>query len=164
MKRLIPLLIVMLLGLVGCNLIPSNLSATTTGETIEGQRALVTYVIDGDTIDVLIDGEEYRVRYIGINTPEREEACYQDATNANAAFVRGQTVTLVRDVSETDRYGRLLRYVYVGNTFVNAELIRQGYAEKVEYPPDTANAAWFGQMAREARSAGLGCWPTGVFD
>jgi endonuclease YncB( thermonuclease family) len=126
-------------------------------------RALVTDVIDGDTIDVLIDGDEYRVRYIGVNTPERDESCYQDATNANAALVSGQTVTLVRDVSETDRYGRLLRYVYVGSTFVNAELVRQGYAENVEYPPDTANAAWFGQMAREARSANLGCWPTGVF-
>lgn len=163
MKRLIPLLLVVMLGLVGCNLIPAGPSASPTAGSVEGQRALVTHVIDGDTIDVLIDGDEYRVRYIGINTPERDESCYQDATNANAAFVRGQTVTLVRDVSETDRYGRLLRYVYVGSTFVNAELVRQGYAENVEYPPDTANAAWFGRLAREARAANLGCWPTGVF-
>ena len=79
-----------------------------------GETARVTYVIDGDTIDVRIGTEIYRVRYVGVNTPERDEPCYNDATRANAVLVDDQVVTLVRDVSDTDKYGRLLRYVYAG--------------------------------------------------
>jgi micrococcal nuclease len=98
------------------------------------------------------------VRYIGDNTPESDQPGYDEATNANRALVEGQTVTLVKDVSETDRYGRLLRYVYVGNTFVNAEMVRQGYAESATYPPDVQFADFFAQLAGEARVANLGCW------
>ncbi len=98
-------------------------------DPVDGETALVVDVIDGDTIDVRLGGDTYRVRYIGVNTPERDEPCYFEATAANAVLVEGQTVTLVRDVSETDRYGRLLRYVYAGPVFVNAELVAQGYAE-----------------------------------
>ncbi len=127
------------------------------------ETAVVVAVIDGDTIDVAIGGRTYRVRYIGINTPEYDEVCYWEATDANAALVEGQTVTMYRDVSETDRYGRLLRYVYAGDTFVNAELAAEGWAEAVEYPPDTAYADYLEALEDTARAAGLGCWPTGVF-
>jgi len=129
-----------------------------------GQQARVTRVIDGDTIDVTIDGTGYRVRYIGINTPERDEPCYSEATAANRALVEGRTVTLVRDQSETDRFGRLLRYIYVDNINVNAQLVAQGWAEAVEYPPDTAQTAFFRELERRARAANLGCHPTGIFD
>lgn len=125
--------------------------------------ATVVAVIDGDTIDVDLGGRTYRVRYIGINTPEYDEACYGEAASANAALVEGQTVTMYRDVSETDRYGRLLRYVYVGDTFVNAVLVAEGWAEAVEYPPDVSYADYFERLEDAARAAGLGCWPTGVF-
>ncbi|MFC1960778.1 thermonuclease family protein [Chloroflexota bacterium] len=168
-KRHIILILILALSLTACDLIPPPPSApppansTPTAEVV-GETARVVRVIDGDTIDVDLDGQRYRVRYIGINTPERDEACYQDATDANVDWVAGQTVTLVKDVSETDPYDRLLRYVYVGDTFVNEALVRDGYAEAVQYPPDTSNADLFNRLEREARSAGRGCHPTGVFD
>ena len=129
-----------------------------------GQMATVTRVIDGDTIDVSINGQTYRVRYIGMNTPESNEVCFNEATQANALFVSGQTVRLVKDVSETDVYGRLLRYVYVGDLFVNAALVEQGFAEVVSYPPDTAEFDYFKSLEIEAHDANRGCHPTGIFD
>jgi micrococcal nuclease len=131
---------------------------------IIGDSGVVTQVIDGDTIDVNLNGTEYRVRYIGMNTPERDEVCFQEARNANAALVQAQTVTLVRDVSETDRFGRLLRYVYVNGVNVNAQLVAEGWAEAAEYPPDTAQAASFRELEAQARAANLGCHPTGIFN
>jgi micrococcal nuclease len=104
------------------------------------------------------------VRYIGVNTPERDETCYSEARNGNAALVQGQAVRLVKDVSETDRFGRLLRYVYVGSTFVNQALVEQGWAEAVSYPPDTAFEATFQQFEVEARNAQRGCHVTGIFN
>lgn len=129
-----------------------------------GDDAVVTRVIDGDTIDVRIGGEGYRVRYVGVNTPESDELCYSEARSANARLVEGRTVRLVRDQSNTDRYGRLLRYVYVGDRFVNAELVRDGWAEAVEYDPDRGQTAYFRQLEIEARNANRGCHPTGIFN
>jgi micrococcal nuclease len=104
------------------------------------------------------------VRYIGINTPESNEPCYAEATAADSLFVSGKTVRLVKDVSETDVYGRLLRYVYVGDLFVNAAMVEQGYAEAVSYPPDTAHYDEFLQLEKEAAAANRGCHPTGIFN
>jgi micrococcal nuclease len=131
---------------------------------IEGETATVIRVIDGDTIDVMLNGVEERVRYVGINTPERDEVCYAEATAANAGFVDGQTVIMIPDVSNRDRYGRLLRYIYVGDTFVNQELIVRGYAEAVLYEPDDRFHATFVSLEREAARASRGCHPTGIFD
>lgn len=131
---------------------------------IRGEQAVVNFVIDGDTIDVTMNGADYRVRYVGVNTPERDQACYRAAKDANAALVEGQAITMVADESNTDRYGRLLRYIYVGDRFVNAELVAQGYAEAVEYLPDTRHTAWFRQLEESARQANVGCHPTGIFD
>jgi micrococcal nuclease len=123
------------------------------------ERGDVIRVIDGDTIEVrLTDGQVRRVRYIGIDTPERSEDLYTEATRANSRLVDGEEVGLVKDVSETDRYGRLLRYVYAGDTFVNAELVREGYAAAATYPPDVAYADYFVKLAAEARDKGVGLW------
>lgn len=138
---------------------PTPLPPTPTA-TSGGQAARVVGIIDGDTIDVQIVGQVFRVRYIGMNTPETGQPCAAEATNYNAELVMGKSVTLVKDVSETDRYGRLLRYVYVGDIFVNAELVRQGYANAATYPPDVAHADLFVQLQAEARAAGRGCWAT----
>lgn len=129
-----------------------------------GETGTVTRVVDGDTIEVRIDGRTYSVRYVGINTPESDEPCFADARTANSTLVSGQTVTLVKDTSETDRYDRLLRYIYVGTTFVNAELIRQGYAEVVLYQPDDAHFEEFRVLEDEARAANRGCHSTGIFN
>jgi micrococcal nuclease len=162
LPRRAALLLVVILALSACQLLAPP--APPTPSAAAGEQGLVTHIVDGDTIDVLIDGQEFRVRYIGVNTPERDEPCYADATDANAALVRGQSVTLVKDVRETDVYDRLLRYIYVGDVFVNAALVEAGYAESVHYPPDTAHAAEFDQLAAQARADQRGCWPTGVFD
>lgn len=122
------------------------------------QTARVTRVIDGDTIEVRLEGQTVRVRYIGIDTPETDERFYEQATLANATLVDGKTVTLFRDVSETDRYGRLLRYVFVGDVFVNYELIRQGYAFASTYPPDVACAVPFSEAEHLARTERIGLW------
>lgn len=157
--------------LAACNPIGlDDINATAGPDPVGGQvtpsagdLAIVVAVIDGDTIDVNIGGSVYRVRYIGINTPEADELCGTEATIANAGLVENQVVRLVKDTSEVDQYNRLLRYVYAGETFVNADLVRQGWAEAVQYPPDLANTPLFNDLEDAARLQNLGCWPTGVF-
>ena len=120
--------------------------------------ATVTRVIDGDTI--IIDTGQ-KIRYIGIDTPEvypQTEDYGMEAWQANRRLVEGKEVRLERDVSETDKYGRLLRYVYIEDTLVNAELVRLGLAEARAYPPDTKYQTTLEQMEREARQAGRGMW------
>jgi endonuclease YncB( thermonuclease family) len=115
----------------------------------DGNLATVTYIVDGDTIDVALGGTTYRVRYIGMDTPERGDYFCSEATEANRAPVEGQQVILVKDVSETDRFGRLLRYVYLEDgTFVNAELVRQGYAVIATFPPDVRHQELFLELER----------------
>ena len=129
-----------------------------------GDLAQVIRVIDGDTIEVLHNGARVRVRYVGMSTPERGKACFNDASEANSRFVDGKTVRLVRDTTNNDRYDRLLRYVYVGDVFVNRELVKQGFAEASLYQPDDMFFEEFRQLERAAAQAGLGCHPTGIFD
>lgn len=149
--------------------IPTAADATTADATTTatlpdgrtGELGRVTYIVDGDTIDVelLSTGETKRVRYIGMDTPERGAFYYQEATDANAALVEGQTVILIKDVSETDRFGRLLRYIYLEDgTFVNAELVRQGYALPATFPPDVAFQDLYLELQTQARESGVGLW------
>jgi micrococcal nuclease len=120
--------------------------------------------VDGDTIDVLVGGATYRVRYIGVDTPEtvdprRPVQCYgREASQRNRELVEGKTVELEKDVSETDKYGRLLRYVWVDGEMVNATLVREGFAVVVTYPPDVRHQELFLSLQREARDAGRGLW------
>jgi endonuclease YncB( thermonuclease family) len=124
----------------------------------------VTRVVDGDTIRVLIDGVEYRLRYIGIDTPETKhptlgvEPFGPEASQTNIELVEGKTVWLEKDVSETDRFGRLLRYVYVDDLMVNEELLRRGLARVATFPPDVKYADRFLELQRAAQEAGLGMW------
>ncbi|MBU2535160.1 MAG: thermonuclease family protein [Chloroflexi bacterium] len=99
-------------------------------------EATVVRVIDGDTIEVDIGGRLYKVRYSGIDTPEVGQPGAEEATAFNAQLVSGKTVYLEKDVSETDRYGRLLRYVWTEEGMVNAILVANGYAQVSTYPPD----------------------------
>ncbi len=148
------------LFLTACVVLPNQPSPTGYSTTlVEGETAVVQTVIDGDTIDVELNGRSYRVRYIGVDTPERGDPFYAEATQANRQMVAGKEVILVKDVSETDQYGRLLRYVYLPDgTFVNAELLRQGVAQIVTYPPDVAMQEQFQIIQSEARAAGRGLW------
>jgi len=130
----------------------------------EGQWAEVLRVVDGDTITVLLDGEVQRVRYIGINAPESVkpdspvEFMGPEASDANEALVGERKVWLERDVSDTDKYGRLLRYVWIDDLMVNGELVRLGYAHAGTYPPDVKHQAWLQAMEDAARAAERGLW------
>lgn len=127
----------------------------------EAQTFLVARVVDGDTIE-LDNGQ--KVRYIGVDTPETKHPkkpvqCFGvEAYKKNIELVAGKRVRLEKDVSETDKYGRLLRYAYVGDTFVNLELAKQGYAYAATFPPDVKYQNIFRQAQTEAREAGRGLW------
>jgi endonuclease YncB( thermonuclease family) len=93
------------------------------------KQATVVEVIDGDTIDVLIDGAPQRVRYYGIDAPEQGDKCYQEATERNRALV-GTIVRLEADARDKDEYGRLLRYVFTDEgVSIDAALVSEGLAE-----------------------------------
>ncbi len=138
---------------------------TERGDIPAGDTATVLHIIDGDTIEVSLSGRTQTVRYIGVDTPERGDYYYSEATQANRALVAEQQVVLVKDVSETDRFGRLLRYIYLPDgTFVNAELVAQGYAFAVTFPPDVQQQQYFQSLEREARETGRGLWGTEATD
>jgi micrococcal nuclease len=138
------------------------------GEGEEGiprsARAEVLRVVDGDTIEVSLDGTEEDVRYIGVDTPEsvtpgEPVECFgRRASEANADLVEGRTVRLVFDRELRDDYGRLLAYVHVGEVFVNAELVERGYARTLEISPNTARASLLDRLEQEAGRAGRGLW------
>lgn len=151
--------------------------ATWTEEPGGHDEAIVTRVVDGDTIEVEITGrskgpgageapagEVYKVRLIGIDTPESVRPgtpveCFgREASAATEALLEGQEVRLVKDVEETDRYERLLRYVYIGEEMANARLVVNGYASAYTYPPNVRHARLFVQLEREAREGGRGLW------
>ncbi len=135
-----------------------SLVPTLTPTLMPGRiQAQVVKVIDGDTIEVEVEGESFKVRYIGVDA-EEGTPCGNQARVRNQALVGGQTVELERDISDTDTYERLLRYVYAGDFFVNAKLVEEGYARARGYPPDTRYADLFAQLEREAQAEGQGCW------
>lgn len=118
----------------------------------------VTRVIDGDTIE--LEGG-VKLRYIGIDAPEfrdKEECFAQSARAKNTELVEGKEVRLEKDVSETDKYSRLLRYVYLGNIQVNELLVREGYAKSRSYPPDVKYQEKFRSAQNQARQEGKGLW------
>lgn len=152
-------------------LVPAPAGAVDApGPPDDGELVRVTEVVDGDTIRVeWPDGWWERVRYIGIDTPEVgrgpgevDEPWAQEATQANRELVGGREVLLERDISDTDRYDRLLRYVWVevddGWVMVNGELVAAGLADVRAYEPDTRYHDWFRQLQDEARAAGRGMY------
>lgn len=155
-------------ALVGASATPvatRGFGAAPIGPT---ETAQVVDVVDGDTIKVNLGGMILTVRYIGMNTPETVapgrpvEWMGPEASAANKALVADRTVTLERDVSETDRYGRLLRYVWLhpasGWLMVGLELVRRGFANAATYPPDVRYQELMLAAERQARDAGRGLW------
>jgi endonuclease YncB( thermonuclease family) len=123
------------------------------------QRGTVTQIIDGDTIYILLeDGKTYSVRYIGIDAPESEGRYFTESFTANSDLVLQKEVILIKDVSETDQFDRLLRYVIVGDVFVNQELVKKGFAKAISYPPDISCADTFSLAENEARGGQMGMW------
>lgn len=123
--------------------------------------ATVMRVIDGDTVEL---SDKRRVRYLGIDAPEvvdpgKPVECFgAEAREENKRLVSGKTIRLEKDISEVDKYGRLLRYVYIGDTFVNAYLVRQGFAHATTYPPDVKYSKVLNLSMEGAKANNLGLW------
>ncbi len=117
----------------------------------------VTKVIDGDSI-VISSGEE--VRYIGVNTPEiQNDECFAtEASEFNKNLVLGKDVKLIKDTSETDKYGRLLRYVYIGDELINDRLVKEGFASVMTVFPDVKLESTFVISENFAKINRLGLW------
>lgn len=164
MKRKYPSSILVWLLLVILATSCATPSLAPTSSPAPEIQITVTRVIDGDTIEVDIGGKIYNVRYIGIDAPElddkRPEFCAlaQEATRLNRQLVEGKIVLLEKDISETDKYGRLLRYVYVDDIFVNAELVRQGLAWVEVYEPDIKYQDTLEKAEAGARQDKTGVW------
>jgi micrococcal nuclease len=152
-------------ALAGCG--SDDGAPTPTGRTVE---AKVVRVVDGDTIVASVDGADSYVRYIGVDTPETVKPgtpvqCFGKRASAeNHRLVDGRTVRLVFDRERRDDYGRLLAYVYTAagggghSRFVNATLVRGGYARTLTIPPNTAHAPLFDRLEARAGQSGRGLW------
>ena len=145
----------------------SSVEPLALGPTGTLTRARVVDVIDGATIVVAFGGAEYTVRYLGADVPASvtsgsNAALAGQAWAANESLVAGTTVVLEKDVTDTDRSGRLLRYVWLKKgstwTLVNLELVRRGFATAATHPPDTKYADTYKAAERHARARGLGVW------
>lgn len=126
-------------------------------------------MVDGDTFIAVTGTRRFRVRLIGVDTPETVKPntpvqCFGPQASAYAKHaLTGKQVRLVYDVDRTDRYGRTLAYVYVGTTFFNLALVQQGYAVVDTVPPDIAHVGEFVAAQRAARAKHLGLWLTCAF-
>lgn len=132
-------------------------------------KFLVTKVVDGDTFEIEVGGEKFSVRLIGIDTPEtvdprRPVGCFgKSASEETKRLIEGRQVILTKDISETDKYDRLLRYAFLPlsdgqNLFINDYLVRQGFANSYDYPPDVKYSSRFALAEKEARENLRGLW------
>ena len=147
---------------------PTETITTTTPPTTSTTRAVppgtervtLASVTDGDTVRVrLADGTIEKVRLIGINTPEIGECFADEATEAITVLLIGEQFTMTSDVSDRDRYDRLLRYLWLDDgTFVNESLVADGFALARDYPPDTTYTARLAAAQQRAETSGVGLW------
>lgn len=135
-------------------------------------KAFVNRIVDGDTIEVTIEEKKYKVRFIGINCPEyttKIEEYGKEATEYTTSMLLNKTVYLEKDVNETDKYGRLLRYIWleipnginneeISRKMFNAKLLLDGYAQVATYPPDVKYVDYFKSMQSEAKNNNVGLW------
>jgi len=138
--------------IAGAYCIPLNTART---------KALVTNVLDGQTIQVASGNQTYKVRYIGLNAPKLSptiEWRAPQSKSANEGLVNGKYVVLIKDVSDVDEGGTYLRYVIADNVFVNYEMIREGYASMNIIPPDAACGNAFTAAQVEAQAGVRGVW------
>jgi len=141
---------------------PAPVSTPTPAGVPPGLVAcIVANVVDGDTIDVTNCSDEGRVRLILVDTPEvfGGVQCYgREASEYTHARLLGQTVQLEKDVSETDRFGRLLRYVWTEEGLFNEQIVRDGFATLATFPPDIKYVDRIRAAQQEAYGAGRGLW------
>jgi micrococcal nuclease len=156
--------IALLAIVAGLFLLPRSEPSAPRDDLPPRLEALVTRVIDGDTVEVRIGGRSDEVRYIGVDTPETVKPgtpvqCYGPRSSRfNHRLVEGRRVRLVLGVERRDVYGRLLAYVYLGRRFVNAALVSRGLARTLTIPPNDRFAALLRRLERRAAIAGRGLW------
>jgi len=137
----------------------SQPAASTPHETFRIER-----VIDGDTVQIRLDGRKESVRLIGIDTPETKKPNTpvrfygQKASDFTQKRLAGQTVGLEWDVERRDRYDRLLAYVWLGDELFNRTLVELGYARVATFPPNVKYVDTLQKAQEKARSQGLGLW------
>ncbi|MEN9646593.1 MAG: hypothetical protein RL238_3262 [Actinomycetota bacterium] len=163
MRRLVPLLVL----LAACSHAASSAPGPSTSPPALTPNATMVRVTDGDTITVRIDGQQEKVRLIGIDTPETKKPdtpvqCFGPEATAftTSLLPEGTPLHLERDVEPRDKYGRLLAYVYLATdgTFVNLQIVRQGYARLLTFPPNVAHVDEFVEAARAAERDDIGLW------
>ncbi len=171
MKKISTILIlgILLFGCTGEVTSSPEASLSPKGSITDNNRSLVQYevirVIDGDTVE-LKNGE--RLRYNDIDTPEtvhpsKPIECYgPEASKKNKELVEGETILVELGNPEKDRYGRLLGYVYIDDLFVNAELVRGGYAEVNSYGNPGSKIVELINIERDAKLKSTGLWSSCV--
>jgi len=146
----------------------SNLNLNLDNRS-DSESYIVTKVVDGDTVEITHGGEVFKVRYIGIDTPETVKPntsvqCYgKKASEFNKELVLNKKVRLEKDISDEDRYGRKLRYVYLeegenSGKMVNEILVQEGYAKLDTFPPDIKYSEKFRTEESRARDSNKGLW------
>ena len=144
----------------------SDVPLSTPSDFVEADpsriTATVVHVSDGDSMIVAIDGEEYRVRLIGINAPEQGECMGAEARQSLTDLVADRSVVLEKDAEDEDHFGRLLRYVWLDGTFINEALVADGLVIAKDYEPNLSRKASLDQAQTTAQSAGLGMWAEGA--
>ena len=160
-------IVLLIAGVVLLYLTQEVESGDEDGRGGEAKRvsALVTRVVDGDTAEMEIAGEgEKDVRFIGVDTPEsvapgQPLECFgRQASDFTSDLIEGERVQLLFGAERRDQYGRILAYVYVDGKFVNAELLKLGYARTIEIAPNTDFADRFARLQQSAANAGRGLW------
>ncbi|CAJ1003856.1 SPBc2 prophage-derived endonuclease YokF [Brevibacillus aydinogluensis] len=144
---------------------PTTAVSTQQSEAVPARiQAKVTDVVDGDTFKVTINGKEETVRMLLIDTPETKhpqkpvQPFGPEASKFTKDLLTGKTVELEKDVSEQDKYGRLLAYVYVDGQSVQEKLLEKGLARVAVYPPDVKNVDKYRDIQEKAQKAGVGIW------
>jgi micrococcal nuclease len=146
----------------------SLLVSCSSGATTENEVLItILKVVDGDTVDIEIDGHTERVRLIGVNTPETKHPtkpieCFGPEASAylTQLLPKGTTVRIERDVEARDRYGRMLLYLYLGSNdlFINLDLVARGYGTPMSIEPNTFHRNDFVRAAAQAEAANVGLW------
>ncbi len=162
-RKVITAIVVILISIVVQFISPQNKQSSQNNSLVKVAR-----VIDGDTIEL---ENKQKVRYIGIDTPELHDPrkpiqCFaQEAYERNKQLVEGKMVKLQKDISETDKYRRLLRYVFLYDppstseaVFINKYLVTEGYAHAATFPPDVKYANVFVEEQRSASLNKKGLW------
>jgi micrococcal nuclease len=121
---------------------------------IISENKIVTKVIDGDT--VVVEGG-YHVRLLGMDADEKGYPCYEPAKKRLEDLVLGKMVNLVKDKTDLDQYGRLLRYIFLDNKNIDEQLVIEGLAVARFYEPDTKYKSEISQAEQQAISGKIGC-------